>query len=80
LKQNVCDQGLDIYMTNYYQHHVFFCLNKREDGAACCADNGAEAAFDHMKARIKKLGLNGEDKVRINLAQAVLTVVVKGHC
>ena len=29
---------------------------------------GAEAAFDHMKKRIKKLGLNGEDKVRINRA------------
>ena len=29
-------------------------------------DKGAEAAFDHMKARVKKLGLNGEGKVRIN--------------
>ena len=27
---------------------------------------GAEAAFDHMKARIKKLGLSGELKARIN--------------
>ena len=27
---------------------------------------GAEAAFDHMKARIKKLGLSGESKARIN--------------
>ncbi len=29
-------------------------------------DKGAEAAFDHMKARVKKLGLSGEGKVRIN--------------
>ena len=29
-------------------------------------DKGAEAAFDHMKARVKKLKLNGEGKVRIN--------------
>ena len=29
-------------------------------------NKGAEAAFDHMKARVKKLGLNGEGKVRIN--------------
>ena len=29
-------------------------------------DKGAEAAFDHMKARVKKLGLSGQDKVRIN--------------
>ena len=53
-------------MTNFYQHHVFFCLNQRENGEACCADKGAEAAFDHMKARVKKLGLSGEGKVRIN--------------
>ena len=53
-------------MTDYYQHHVFFCLNQREHGEACCMNKGAEAAFDHMKARVKKLGLNGEGKVRIN--------------
>lgn len=53
---------------NHFQHHVFFCLNRREDGAACCTDHGAEAAFDHMKARVKKLGLNGKGKVRINRA------------
>lgn len=29
-------------------------------------DKGAEAAFDHMKARVKKLGISGQDKVRIN--------------
>ena len=55
-------------MTNFYKHHVFFCLNQREDGARCCMDNGAESAFNHMKARIKKLVLNGKDKVRINRA------------
>ena len=55
-------------MTNYYEHHVFFCLNQREDGAACCMDKGAGAAFDHMKARVKKLNLNGKGKVRVNRA------------
>ena len=53
-------------MTNFYQHHVFFCLNQRPKGEACCQDKGAEAAFDHMKARVKKLGLSGAGKVRIN--------------
>ncbi len=53
-------------MTDYYKHHVFFCLNQRENGEACCMNKGAEAAFDHMKARVKKLGLNGAGKVRIN--------------
>jgi (2Fe-2S) ferredoxin len=53
-------------MQNFYQYHVFFCLNQRENNESCCADKGAEAAFDHMKARVKKLGLSGQDKVRIN--------------
>ena len=54
--------------SNYYQHHVFFCLNVRDDGAQCCTDNGAEAAFDYMKSRVKALRLNGKDKVRVNRA------------
>lgn len=53
-------------MQNFYQYHVFFCLNQRENNEACCADKGAEAAFDYMKSRVKKLGLSGQDKVRIN--------------
>jgi len=53
---------------NFYHHHVFFCLNQRENGEACCMDKDAEAAFEYMKARVKKLGLNGKDKVRINRA------------
>ena len=28
----------------------------------------AESAFNHMKARVKKLGISGEGKVRINRA------------
>ncbi|HSR02657.1 MAG TPA: (2Fe-2S) ferredoxin domain-containing protein [Methylophilaceae bacterium] len=55
-------------MENYFKHHVFFCLNKRDDGAACCSDKGAEAAFDYMKAQIKKLDLRGKGKVRVNRA------------
>lgn len=51
---------------SYFEHHVFFCLNKRDDGTECCADKGAEAAFDHMKSRIKALKLSGKDQVRIN--------------
>jgi len=54
--------------SSYFQHHVFFYLNQREDGAACCAASGAEAAFNHMKSRVKSLKLNGKDKVRINRA------------
>ena len=53
---------------SYYQHHVFFCLNERDNGEACCAQHGAKAAFDHCKARIKQEGLAGPVGVRINKA------------
>ncbi|MFV1921104.1 MAG: (2Fe-2S) ferredoxin domain-containing protein [Methylotenera sp.] len=55
-------------MENYFKHHIFFCLNQRDDGAACCSDKGAEAAFDYMKAQVKKLDLRGKGKVRVNRA------------
>jgi (2Fe-2S) ferredoxin len=51
---------------SYYQHHVFFCLNQRANGEKCCNDAGAEGVCAHAKQRIKKLGLNGPGKVRIN--------------
>jgi (2Fe-2S) ferredoxin len=55
-------------MNNHFKHHIFFCLNKRPDGEACCIDRGAEAAFDYMKAKVKQLDLRGKGKVRVNRA------------
>lgn len=57
-------------MTSFYKHHVFFCLNQREAGASrpSCAGCGAERLQEYAKKRIKKLGLAGEGKVRINKA------------
>jgi (2Fe-2S) ferredoxin len=53
---------------SYYERHIFFCLNKRENGDACCADQNAQAAFDHCKRAVKSAGLAGEGKVRVNKA------------
>jgi (2Fe-2S) ferredoxin len=53
---------------NYYKHHIFFCLNKRENGEACCADHDAEGAFARCKSQVKKLGLAGPGQVRVNKA------------
>ena len=50
----------------YYERHIFFCLNQRDNGEACCADHDAQAAFDHCKKRVKQLKLNGPGKVRVN--------------
>ncbi len=51
---------------SYYQRHVFFCLNERDDGSACCANHHAAEMQRHAKSRIKELDLNGEGKTRIN--------------
>ena len=53
---------------SFYKHHVFFCQNRRDPPAACCANHNAEALRDHAKKRIKGLKLSGEGKVRINSA------------
>ena len=48
----------------YYQRHIFFCLNDRENGERSCAHNGAREGFDHCKSRMKKENLLGPGKVR----------------
>jgi len=52
----------------YYERHVFFCLNDRENGEQSCAHDGAKAGFDRCKSSIKKAGLAGPGKVRVNKA------------
>ena len=52
----------------YFKHHIFFCLNERKNIEACCAQQGAQAAFDHCKKRIKELDLAGPGQVRVNKA------------
>ena len=50
----------------YYQRHIFFCLNDRENGEKSCAHDGAQKAFDHCKSRVKKAGLANPGQVRVN--------------
>lgn len=53
---------------SYYRYHVFFCVNKREDGSACCANHPAQQMRDYAKERTKLLGMDGKGGVRINQA------------
>jgi len=53
---------------SFYKHHVFFCCNQRDDGRPSCNDHGTQAVRDYAKAKIKKLGLSGRGKVRVNQA------------
>ncbi|WP_043704561.1 (2Fe-2S) ferredoxin domain-containing protein [Leptothrix cholodnii] len=55
-------------MSSYYQRHIFFCLNQRDNGQSSCADFPAQAAFDHCKKQVKAAGLAGPGQVRVNKA------------
>ena len=53
---------------SYYQRHIFFCLNQRDNGENACAQHGAKDGFDRCKARVKAEGLAGPGGVRVNKA------------
>jgi (2Fe-2S) ferredoxin len=53
---------------SYYKHHIFFCLNERSNGEACCAQHDPQQALDHCKARVKAMNLAGPGGVRVNKA------------
>ncbi|MDY6981390.1 MAG: (2Fe-2S) ferredoxin domain-containing protein, partial [Pseudomonadota bacterium] len=53
---------------SFYKHHVFFCVNQREEGETCCANFGAQRLRDYAKQRVKELGLHGKGEIRINNA------------
>ena len=52
----------------YYQRHIFFCLNERDNGEQSCAPQGAQTAFEHCKKRVKAERLAGPGGVRVNKA------------
>jgi (2Fe-2S) ferredoxin len=52
----------------YYQRHIFFCLNERKNGEACCAVHQSLEAFEHCKSLVKSAGLSGPGQVRVNKA------------
>jgi len=54
---------------SYFDKHVFFCTNQREDGSDCCGNHGAQQARDYVKNKVKELGLSSrQNSIRINSA------------
>jgi (2Fe-2S) ferredoxin len=53
---------------SHYAKHIFFCLNRRDDGREHCSAHRAEALQGYCKDRVKALGLAGPGKVRVNKA------------
>ncbi|MFT5140537.1 MAG: (2Fe-2S) ferredoxin [Lysobacterales bacterium] len=53
---------------SYYQRHIFFCVNDRGADAdrPSCNQCGSSQLRDYAKKRMKKMGLTGQGKVRVN--------------
>lgn len=47
-----------------FKRMVFVCVNRRDNGEACCADRQSEMILNALKERVKRLGLAG--KVRVS--------------
>jgi len=45
-----------------FRHHIFVCLNEREEGA-CCAARGSSDLLRALKQKIRERGLDGEGGV-----------------
>ena len=58
---------------SYYRHHIFFCLNQRENGEDCCANHDAKAGFERCKSRVKAEGLAGPDDAEALRVDEALT-------
>lgn len=52
----------------FYQRHLFFCINQRDDGRPACGDHDAQRLRDYAKDRVKTLGLAVPGGVRVNSA------------
>ena len=52
----------------HFRQHVFFCLNQREDGKACCMDHAADRLHAYAKQRSKELKIARPGGVRMNKA------------
>ena len=54
---------------SFYDKHVFFCTNQREDGEDCCGNHGAQKARDYVKNKVKELDISSrQNNIRINTA------------
>ncbi len=53
---------------SYFQYHLFFCTNRRDDGMPCCGDHSAREFRDRAKQRVKELGSAITGNVRVNVA------------
>lgn len=50
----------------FYEKHLFFCVNQKEEGKKCCKNAGSLEMFHYAKQKIAELGLSGKGKIRVS--------------
>ena len=50
----------------FYQKHVFFCTNLKDNGKKCCQAAGASELSLYTKSQIKAKGLHGAGSIRVS--------------
>ncbi len=53
---------------SHFSHHVFFCLNQREQGQVCCNPCGSNALLRYAKDKINRLDWPGKESFRVSKA------------
>ncbi len=53
-------------MKNFYEKHLFFCVQVKDPGKKCCSQVGSVELAEYAKTRLKELGLHGEGKIRVS--------------
>ncbi len=53
---------------SFFKYHAFFCTNQRPDGQPCCNSLGGDKLRNYAKDRVKAVGLDQNNQVRINAA------------
>ena len=53
---------------HYFRYHLFFCINKRDDGSSCCGNFASLDIRDYTRQRIRELGSAIDGNVCVNTA------------
>ncbi len=52
---------------SFFEKHVFFCCNQRDEGQPCCNNHGASKLFEYAKVKIFNMKLDF-NRIRMNKA------------
>lgn len=56
------------FIMSYYEKHIFFCTNQKDNDKKCCQQANATELLNYAKKRIAELGLSVNKQIRMNKA------------